>query len=136
MHRTGRFKYLKWFIKMLKFGTVALNLWFQLLVERVSQTRFVGNKTKGQIWKQVFQENKARHIFRKMNISYPLICTRARAYLGVRSIRFSENLACFVFFKHLFGDLLFFLITDEFSPLLGVCLKYCLIISANLNELF
>ena len=130
MHRTGRFKYLKWFIKMLKFGTVALNLWFQLLVERVSQTQFVGNKRKGQIWKQVFQENKARHIFRKMNISYPLICTRARAYLGVRSIRFSENLA------YLFGDLLFFLITDEFSPLLGVCLKYCLIISANLNELF
>ena len=28
-------------------------------------------------------------------------------------VRFSENLACFVFFKHLFWDSLFCLITDE-----------------------
>ena len=34
--------------------------------------QFVGNKTKGQISKQVLQENKARQILRKMNISYPL----------------------------------------------------------------
>ena len=33
---------------------------------------FVGNKTKGRISKRVFQENKARQIFRKTNISYPL----------------------------------------------------------------
>ena len=37
----------------------------------------VGNKTKGRISKRVFQENKVRQIFRKMNISYPLIRTRA-----------------------------------------------------------
>ena len=36
----------------------------------------VGNKVKGRISKRVFQENKARQIFRKMNISYPLIGTR------------------------------------------------------------
>ena len=48
----------------------------------------------------MFQENKARQIFRKMNISYPLIGTRT--YQGVRSVRFSENLAWFVFLKHLF----------------------------------
>ena len=35
----------------------------------------VVNKVKGRISKQVFQENKARQIFRKTNISYPLICT-------------------------------------------------------------
>ena len=35
--------------------------------------RFVGNKAKGRISKRVFQENKARQIFRKTNISYPLI---------------------------------------------------------------
>ena len=36
----------------------------------------VGNKAKGRISKRVFQENKARQIFRKTNISYPLIRTR------------------------------------------------------------
>ena len=34
---------------------------------------FVGNKAKGRISKRVLQENKARQIFRKMNISYTLI---------------------------------------------------------------
>ena len=33
----------------------------------------VGNKADGLISKRVFQENKARHIFRKTNIFYPLI---------------------------------------------------------------
>ena len=31
----------------------------------------VGNKAKGRISKRVFQENKARQIFWKTNISYP-----------------------------------------------------------------
>ena len=39
---------------------------------------FVGNKAKGRISKRVFQENKARQIFQKTNISYPLICTRGK----------------------------------------------------------
>ena len=51
---------------------------------------FDGNKAKGRISKQVFQENKARQIFRKTNISYPLIRTRTCAYQGVRNVRFSE----------------------------------------------
>ena len=58
---------------------------------------YVGNKIKGRISKRVFHENKARQIFRKTNISYPLI--RTCAYQGVRNVRFSENLACFVFFE-------------------------------------
>ena len=33
---------------------------------------FVSNKAKGGISKRVFQENKARQIFQKTNISYPL----------------------------------------------------------------
>ena len=37
---------------------------------------FVGNKAKGRISKRMFQQNKARQIFRKTNISYPLIRTR------------------------------------------------------------
>ena len=64
--------------------------------------RFVGNKIKGWISKRVLQENKARQIFRKTNISYPLI--RTRTYQGVRNVCFSENLACFVFLKHPFWD--------------------------------
>ena len=76
---------------------------------------FVGNKAKGRILKQVFQENKALQIFRKTNISYPLIRTRTCAYQGVRNVRFSENLACFVFLKHPFLDSPFCLITGDLS---------------------
>ena len=75
----------------------------------------VGNKAKGRISKQVFQENKARQIFRKTNISYLLIRTRTCAYQGVRNVRFSENLVCFVFLKHPFWDSPFCLITDELN---------------------
>ena len=41
----------------------------------------------------------------------------ARTYQGVRNVRFSENLACFVFLKHPFWDSPFCLITEEFYPL-------------------
>ena len=75
----------------------------------------VGNKAKGQISKRVFQENKASQIFRKTNISYTLMRTRTCAYLGVKNVCFSENLACFVFLKHLFLDSPFCLITDDLS---------------------
>ena len=44
------------------------NLW--------SLEKVVGNKAKGRISKRAFQEKKARQIFRKMNISHPLIRTR------------------------------------------------------------
>ena len=43
----------------------------------------------------MFQENKARQIFWKTIISYPLIRTRTCTYQEVRNICFSENLACF-----------------------------------------
>ena len=42
---------------------------------KIHISNFVGNKAKGQISKRVFQENKARQNFRKINISYPLIRT-------------------------------------------------------------
>ena len=45
----------------------------------------------------VLQENKAQQIFQKTNIPYPLIPTRMCAYQGVRNVRVSENLLCFVF---------------------------------------
>ena len=77
------------------------------------QGQCVGNKAKGQISKRVFQENKARHIFRKTNISYPLIHTRTCTYHWVGNVRVSENLTRFVFLKHSFWDSLFYLITDQ-----------------------
>ena len=36
-------------------------------------SELVDNKTKGRISKRVFQENKARQIFRKANICYSVI---------------------------------------------------------------
>ena len=39
-------------------------------------TNIVDNKAKGRISKRLFQENKARQIFRKTNIFYALIRTR------------------------------------------------------------
>ena len=40
---------------------------------RLVQGELVGNKAKGLISKRALQENKARQIFQKTNISYPLI---------------------------------------------------------------
>ena len=60
----------------------------------------VGNKAKGRTSKRVFQERKARQNFRKTNIAYLLIRTRACTYQGVRNVCFSEILACFAFLKH------------------------------------
>ena len=62
---------------------------------------FVGNKAKGRISKQVFHENKARQIFPKNEHFLPRHAHTC-AYQGVRNVRLSENLACFVFLKHPF----------------------------------
>ena len=63
--------------------------WHNQLTGLHPTLQIVGNKAKGRISKRVFQENKARQIFRKTNISYPLIRT------------------------HPFWDSTFCLITDE-----------------------
>ena len=78
-------------------------------------TYFVGNKVKGRISKLVFQENKARQIFRKTNISYPQIRTRRCAYQWVRNVRFLENL--FLRFAPLPYYRRFMLMTQPFSGL-------------------
>ena len=52
------------------------------MVKNINQ--LYSNKAKGPISKRVLQENKARQIFRKRNISYLLIRTRACAYQGVK----------------------------------------------------
>ena len=55
----------------------------------------------------MFQENKASQISPKNEHFLP-----PDTYQGV-NVRFSENLACFVFLKHLFWDLPFCLITNN-----------------------
>ena len=57
--------------------------WIKILQNKLE---IVGNKAKGRIWKRVFQENKARQIFRKTNISYPLIRRRTFVHQGVRNV--------------------------------------------------
>ena len=56
--------------------------WFILLQD------IVCNKAEWRISKRLFQENKACQIFRKTNISYPLIRTRINI-----NVSFSENFA-------------------------------------------
>ena len=86
---------------------------YKVLQYSKPKLNLVGNKAKGRISKWVFQENKAGQIFRKTNISYPLISTRTCAYQRVRNVRFSEILACFVSLKYPFWDSPFCLITDN-----------------------
>ena len=54
-----------------------------------SSSEIVGDKAKGRISKRVFEENKARQIFQKTNIFYPLI--RTHTYQEVRNVCFSGN---------------------------------------------
>ena len=53
--------------------------------------QIAGIKIKGRISKRVLQENKVCQIFRKITFLTPCV------YEKVRNVRFSENLACFVF---------------------------------------
>ena len=74
--------------------------WYQLLIRPLtiySWSHNVGSKARGKTSKQALQGNKAGQIFQETNISYPLICTRTCSYQGLRNVRFSENLVCFVF---------------------------------------
>ena len=74
---------------------------FTMVVNMVKTIhQFVGNKAKGSISKRALQENKARQIFRKRNITHTTFLTttfRMCACQRVRNVRFSENLVCFVF---------------------------------------
>ena len=87
--------------------------------------QLVGIKAKGRISKWVFQENKARQIFPKTDISYLLI-------QRVRNVRFSENLSCFVFLKYPLWDMLFCLIADELKRTLWVVLFFVMLEPAGI----
>ena len=81
----------------------------------VTALQVVGNKVKRRISNRVFQENKARQIFRKTNISDSLILTCTPIF---RKTNISDPLirTCFVSLKHPSWDSPFCLITDELCP--------------------
>ena len=60
----------------------------------------VGKKARGWIWKWWLQENKARKIFQKTNLSYPLILSRTCAYQRVRKVSFSEKFTVALLQRH------------------------------------
>ena len=66
----------------------------------VKKTDFVGNKPKGRISKQVLEGNKARQVFRKTKISYPLIRTRTCASSGGKKCLIFGKFGVLVFLKH------------------------------------
>ena len=70
----------------------------------------VGNKTKGWISKRVFQDKKARQVFRETKISYPLTRIHTCAYQSVSNVLFFGNLAWFVFLNTRFEIRLFSLL--------------------------
>ena len=79
-------------------------LMLYIFVCKAPISKFVGNKTKGRISKRLFQENKARQIFRKRNISYPLIRTPMRdSSFCLITDEFSETVR-FVFYIKDFYD--------------------------------
>ena len=59
-------------------------------------------RQRGRISNWVLQKNKALQIFRKTNISYPLIRTRMCAYQGNRNVFFfgKFTVLCFAYFVH------------------------------------
>ena len=74
----------------------------------------VGNKAEGRISNRVFQKKQSTQIFRKTNISYPLIPTRTCAYQGVRNVRFFGKFDVLCFLETpVFRFTAFCLITDE-----------------------
>ena len=58
-------------------GRLPLGYILEFYPKHILINHLVGNKAKGRISKPVFQENKARQVFRKKPIPYPLIRTPA-----------------------------------------------------------
>ena len=76
----------------------------------------VDNKAKWRISKRVFQENKARQIFRKTNISYPLIHCFSYGFFLPFTVQGARSI-----FPVLFYMLVFSVYVYTFSV---ACIKY------------
>ena len=81
---------------------------------------YVGNKAKGRISKRVFQEKKARQISEKRTFLTPWYA-HVRMCSGGKKCSFLENLACFVFLKHLLWDSPFCLLPTKWHQASVLC---------------
>ena len=59
-------------------------------------------RQKGESQNGCFKKTKHAKFSEKLTFFYPLIHTHMYADHGVKNVRFSENLVCFVFLKHPF----------------------------------
>ena len=92
----------------------------------------VGSKAKGRISKRVFQENKARQIFRKTSISYPRTCAcrgvRNVCFLKIWRALFSWN-TCFLrfallpYYQRIFNFHIFPLMSSFLAPKASIKLE-------------
>ena len=65
---------------------MALMTNYECLILVQFRSHIVDNKAERRISKRAIKENKTRQIFRKINISYPLIRTRTCTDQGVRNV--------------------------------------------------
>ena len=79
-------------------------------VNQISETNSSVIKQKDESQKGCFKKTKHTKCSEKRIFLIPLIRTHTCAYQGIRDVRFSENLSCFVFLKHPFWDSPFCLI--------------------------
>ena len=64
--------------------------------------QLVGNRQKGESQTGVSRKQGTPNFPKNEHFLPADTCTRTFAYQALRNVRFSENLACFVFLKHLF----------------------------------
>ena len=74
-------------------------------------------RQKSESQNRCFKKTKHAKFSEKRTFLTPWYAHVTCAYQGIRNVRFSENLVCFVFLKHLFWDSPFCLITDELHDL-------------------
>ena len=54
-------------------------------------------RQKGEYQNRCYKKTKHAKFSEKRAVVYPLTCTYTCPYQGVKNVRFSENLVCFVF---------------------------------------
>ena len=91
-----------------------LNMWLLVLIDLAYKLSSVVRQ-KGESQNGCFKKIKHAKFFEKehfLPLDIATLLLASCAYQGVLNVRFSENLACFVFLKHPFWDSSFCLITD------------------------
>ena len=106
--------FLTLFLRELCLKKLGITTQFRLMLEMISC--FVSNKAKSRISKRVLQKNKEPQIFRKTNISYPLIRTRTCPYQGGEKCSFFQKIWCALFSYNTYFEIRLFTLlpTDSY----------------------